>query len=181
MKTLILGLGNPLRGDDGVGWRVAEQVRLEVERVDTPPIEVDCLDQGGLSLMERLIGYDRVVLIDAMTTGQQMPGTVSCFPLEELPDPAAGHLTSAHDTTLQTALKLGRSMDARLPKTVTVVAVEAQRVYDFMEELSPAVAAAVPHAVQAVLHIARQPAQNGAEPKRDGHALADKRRRNGIT
>ena len=54
MKTLMIGLGNPILGDDGVGWRVAEEVTRKTNR--PADIEVDCVALGGLSLMERLTG-----------------------------------------------------------------------------------------------------------------------------
>ncbi len=148
MKVLVLGLGNPLLGDDGVGWRVAEQVKT---RIADPHVEIDFHSGGGLSLMERLIGYDRAIIIDALNTGRQPQGTVSSFRLEDLPNYAQSHLASAHETTLQTALQVGRTMGAVLPNDILIVAVEAQNVYDFSEELSPAVASAVPKAVELVI------------------------------
>jgi hydrogenase maturation protease len=146
-KTIIIGLGNPLLGDDSVGWRVAEQVRELCE------VDLDCLSVGGLSLMERLVGYDRAVLIDAITTGKQPTGSVSLYKLEELPDLSAGHTGSTHDTSLQNALKLGQSMGVQLPTEVVVVGIEAQSVYEFSEVLSPPVAAAIPQAVQMVMEL----------------------------
>ena len=158
MRTLVLGLGNPLLGDDGVGWRIAEECARRMEDPAAPssrmpPVEVDYFARGGLSLMERLIGYDRVIVIDAIDTGSQPVGTVQCFRLEELRDPNVGHLASAHDATLQTALGMGRALGASLPETVRVVAVEARNVYDFSEQLSPAVATAVPRAVEIVIEM----------------------------
>jgi len=168
-KTLVIGLGNPILGDDGVGWKVAETVkerlskemhfRLPVRPIGTKsihylsPIEVDCLSLGGLSLMERLLGYERAIIVDSMETGHSPVGSVRTFPLASLPDPMAGHSASAHDTSLITALKTAESIGADIPKRVDVVAVEAQNVYDFGEELSPPVAAAVPEAVQAVFDL----------------------------
>ncbi len=155
MKTLIIGLGNPILGDDGIGWRVAEEVKRGLE-TNSPilqfSIDIDCFALGGLSLMERMIGYDRAILIDAVATGQP-PGTVYRFQLEDLPEVSCAHTTAAHDTSLQNALKLGRRMGAKLPSSVAVVGVEAERLYDFSEELSPAVEAAVPEAARAVLEI----------------------------
>lgn len=163
MKILIIGLGNPILGDDGVGWRVAEEAKRRIAdgrfawQIATgdmsSAIEVDCFSLGGLSLMERMIGYDRAILIDAVTTGQP-PGTVYRFQMEDLPEMSCAHTTSAHDISLQNALKLGRRMGMHLPSSVTVVGVEAERLYDFSEELTPAVEAAVPQAVRAVLEIA---------------------------
>ena len=152
MKTLVLGLGNPLLGDDGVGWRVAQQVR---DQIADETAEVDFHAGGGLSLMERLVGYDRAIIIDAINTQRAPQGSVSCFALDDLPAEwrdAASHLASAHETNLQTALIVGRQMDAVLPNKIVIVAIESQQVYDFTETLSPAVANAMPQAVQFVLN-----------------------------
>ncbi|MDX1613041.1 MAG: hydrogenase maturation protease [Candidatus Promineifilaceae bacterium] len=145
-KILIVGLGNPILGDDGIGWHVADAVRERVEG-----IEIECLALGGLSLMERLVGYQRVIVIDAIQTKDGQIGDVYRLPLEALPDLSAGHTTAVHDTSLQTALRLGRAMGAELPDEITIVAVEARRVYDFSEELTPEVEAAIPAATEAVL------------------------------
>jgi hydrogenase maturation protease len=151
MKTLIIGLGNPILGDDGVGWKVAEELSSVVGRQSS--VEVDTAALGGLSLMERMLGYDRVVLVDSMETGYSPVGSVRSFPLASLPDPMSGHSASTHDTSLITALKTAESIGAHIPKRVDVVAVEAQNVYDFSEELSPLVAAAVPVAVEKVVEL----------------------------
>jgi hydrogenase maturation protease len=154
--TLIIGLGNPIRGDDGVGWRVAEQVRerltMQVEGACSAP-EVDCASLGGLWLMERMLGYDRVILIDSIESGDRPEGTVQTCRLEDLPNPSAGHSASAHDTSLITALQFARLSGAAVPTRVEIVAIEAKQVYDFSEKLSEAVSAAVPLAAEAVLNL----------------------------
>ena len=166
-RTLVVGLGNPILGDDGVGWRIAEEVsrRSGIPVGDAPlrgpqtslrePVTIECYSLAGLSLMERLIGYDRVILIDALNTGQHEQGAVVCFTLAEMHDLTCGHSASAHDVSLKQALQLGRSMGEPLPddEQVHVVAVEARHVYDFQESLSPAIAAAVPLAAQKALEL----------------------------
>ena len=146
-KTLVLGLGNPILGDDGVGWRVVETFRTTFEtHLARQPVEFDCLSVGGLSLMERMIGYDRVILVDAALTGNHPVGFVSCSLLEQIPNPAQGHLSSSHDTTLHNALAVGRNMGAHLPG-------EAQHTYEFSEQLSPPVSDAIPEAVNTILSL----------------------------
>jgi hydrogenase maturation protease len=152
MKTLIIGLGNPILGDDGVGWRVVEQVEKRITKMSLP-IEVDYLSLGGLSLMERLIGYERAIIVDAIYSGKNPFGNVTSFALDELPNPNDGHTTSAHDTTLITAMDAGKRLSVPLPETVQVVAIEAYNVHVFSEELSPPVAAAVPVATQKVIEL----------------------------
>jgi hydrogenase maturation protease len=167
MKTIVIGLGNPILGDDGIGWRVAEQVEKRLlennpmaaskpdknERPPSDSIEVEYLSLGGLSLMEHMIGYDRAILIDAIKSDNAPIGTVSSFPLAELPNRAIGHFSSAHDTTLQNAIQVGRSMGAQLPEDIMVVAVEAEFIYDFSEQLSPPVAASIPEATHTVMEL----------------------------
>jgi hydrogenase maturation protease len=153
MKTLVIGLGNPILGDDGVGWRVVEEIAHKT--ADRNDIEVDTVSLGGLSLMERITGYTRVILVDSFFTGKKPIGTISLFPLTELPDLSSGHTTAIHDTSLRNALNVGRSMEISLPRDedVLIVAIEAENVFDFSEILSPQVDAAVPQAVKAVLQL----------------------------
>jgi hydrogenase maturation protease len=153
MKTIIAGLGNPLLGDDGVGWKVAQEVKQRLD--DGSTVVVECYSLSGLSLMEQLIGYDRVILIDSLNTGRHEQGEVVTFTLNTLEDLTYGHSASAHDASLKTALGVGRSMGEALPadNEIHVVAIEARHVYDFSEELSLEVAASVPVAVQKVLDL----------------------------
>jgi hydrogenase maturation protease len=173
MKTLIIGLGNPILGDDGVGWKVAQEVEkiLSARPSQTlPPIsaqfsekwdemrgslKVECLALAGISLMEQMVGFGRVILVDSLNTGQYAQGEVVTFSLDSLEDLIHGHSASAHDLSLKGALKLGRSMGADLPRDedIQIVAIEAAHVYDFTEELTPEIAAAVPVAVQKVLEL----------------------------
>jgi hydrogenase maturation protease len=157
LKILIVGLGNPILGDDGVGWRVAErlQARLPASLPTAAGIQVEIvtLSLGGLSLMEHLIGYTHVIIIDALNSGQKPPGAVTVCTLDELPNRAVGHLSSAHDTSLQNALQVGRSLDAKLPEKIYIVGIESPFVYDFSEHLSPPATAALPQAEQQVIDL----------------------------
>jgi hydrogenase maturation protease len=149
-KCIVIGLGNPILGDDGFGWIVADQVRQH-SSLQTDKIDIECFSLGGLSLMERLVGYDSAILIDAIHLGQSPVGTIHVLPLADIPDNLAGHLSSSHDTTLKTAIQMGRSLGAHLPESITVVGVETSNSYDFSEELSMPVASAVPAVVQIVV------------------------------
>jgi hydrogenase maturation protease len=155
MRTILIGLGNPILGDDGVGWKVAEDVKTRLDsriaslsKVES--IDIEFLSLGGLSLMEHLIGYERAILIDAVSSDHET-GSVIVSQLGEMPDYSAFHITSAHDTSLQNALKLGRAMGANLPEDVIVIGIATKHVYHFSEEISPSMAEAIPKAVQIVM------------------------------
>jgi len=152
MKTIVIGLGNPILGDDGVGWRVAEELSRQLTH-KSDKIDICCLSVGGLTLMERLVGYNRAILVDALQTGLHPPGTVKQLQLEELPDQISSHMVSTHDANLKTALQLGREMGVQLPEQIMVVGIEAQHVIDFSDTLSPSVRSAIPQAVQIVSNL----------------------------
>lgn len=157
MNTIVIGLGNPILSDDGVGWRVAEEVKKQlpsrpgIHMADKGGyVDIEFLSLGGISLMESLIGYDRAILIDAIASDQE-PGNVILTKLSELPNYSGIHTTSTHDTSLQNALELGKRLGAKLPDEVLVVGVSTNRSYDFGEKLTPPVQAAVPQAAKIVI------------------------------
>ena len=157
-RTIVIGLGNPMLGDDGVGWRVADEVEglLRTARNagrSIPDVEVERLGVGGLRLMECLTGYEAAILVDAAEFRDRPIGEVCSCSLGELEDYAAGHLDSAHDASLRTALALGRRLGASLPNRIEAVTIQVQSTDIFCEELSPEVADAVPVAVSAVMSI----------------------------
>jgi hydrogenase maturation protease len=159
--TIIVGLGNPILGDDGVGWKIAEQVQMAI--ADQPAyahVVVESLSLGGLSLMEHLMGYERAIIIDAVYLNQALPGSLYSIDLNELPNLSSGHLTSTHDTSLQTALDVGRAMGAALPTDIHILGIESIRIFDFSEELTPEVSAAIPQAVQITLQLINDGGRN---------------------
>ena len=151
MKTLVVGLGNPILGDDGVGWQIAHELQ-QIKQIPSD-VTIECLAIGGISLMEALIDYDRAIIIDAIVTHQVPIGSTNYFKLEDLPNPSSGHMSSAHDTSLLTALHVGQSLGAHLPEDISVVTIESQKVNEFSEILTPAVAAAVPVAIRIILDL----------------------------
>ena len=160
-STIVVGIGNPILGDDGIGWRVVEEVerRWAAEPragAELPPVVFLCVALGGLSLMERLVGAGRAILVDAVRTGDRPVGTVFDIPLAELVPGVSGHMDNAHDASLSVALAAGRSLGAQLPAEITVVGIEAHRVEEFSEELSAPIVAARSAAVEAVLAILRR-------------------------
>jgi hydrogenase maturation protease len=145
--TLVVGLGNPILGDDGVGWRVAEAVKA---RLDDSAVDVICLSLGGLALMEHLAGYRRAIIVDAMTTGAA-PGSLHSLSASEMDELSVQHTASVHDLSLSAALVFGRKLGLELPEDIRVIGVEAEPDFDFGETLSAPVEQAMPAAVRAVM------------------------------
>lgn len=153
MKTLIIGLGNPILTDDGVGVKVAYEIEKALPPYTRYTIHVTEASVGGLRLMEMMVGYDKTIIIDALVSqdGEQ-PGSVRRLTLADLRAVSpTQHSASAHDTTLITALDSGRAIGLHLPQEVVIYAITVANVLDFSEEMTPSVAAVMPQVVTAVL------------------------------
>lgn len=154
MKTLIIGLGNPILTDDGVGVKVAYELEKIIDLNSYPNLTITEASAGGLRLMEAMLGYDRVLLIDAFLLDEKttVPGRIHRMTLDELRSlTPTQHSTSAHDTSLVTALDAAREMGYKTPSLMTIFAVEVENILEFSETPTPAVAAAIPLVTQMVL------------------------------
>jgi hydrogenase maturation protease len=159
--TLVLGLGNPILGDDGVGLFVAREAGLML--CGHPEITVAEAMAEGFDLMDILAGYARVIIIDAAKTEGGRPGQVHVLRPEDLP--ASRRLTSGHEISLVTALALGRTLGVLMPEDVTIVAIEVVDDQTFGEGCSPEVAAAIQESAAAIVNdvLGRRPLAGRAE------------------
>ncbi len=147
MKTLLLGLGNPILSDDSVGIRLATDIAGRLGECPGLDVVSDC-SAGGLELLEVLSGYDRVILLDSIVTAGGVPGEWCRFTAESLRETV--HLSNVHDANFATALALGRGMGRSLPPDgeIHILAVEVAENTTFSESLSPPVAQAYPRILE---------------------------------
>lgn len=138
MKVTVIGIGNTLATDDGVGIRAVEQLQGVVsdERVCFAQSE-----RGGLDLLDLLEGYSRAFVIDAALTGTKLPGTISSFKIR-MPF-VAEPLPSLHTIGLRTVLAFGTAIGINLPEEVTVYTVEARDIETLHEGCTREVEAAI--------------------------------------
>lgn len=148
MRTLVLGIGNPILGDDGVGFHIAQELANEIkdENIDVKDTSVD-----GLNLLELIVGYDKVIIIDAIMTEDGEVGEIYQLKPEDIGKPAQS-IISAHHLNLLTAIKLGKRLfPKKMPGAVIVFAVGIQEVTEFTEEMTGKVKEAIPKAVNLIL------------------------------
>ena len=146
MKTLILGLGNPILSDDGVGVWVARALE---GRLNQPNVTVMETSVAGLDFLELLVGYDRAIIIDAIQTKEGKVGQV--YRLEPEVFNATRHVSTPHDVNFATALELGKRLGLALPQQIIIFAIEVENVTTFGEECTPKVREAIPVCVEVVI------------------------------
>jgi len=141
----VLGIGNPMHGDDGIGPRVVEQLRqLGL------PVEVEALDAGaaGFDLLNWLNGPQRVIIVDAADVGLEA-GQFARFTTEQVELKGAAEGAGSHQTGLAEVLALARALERPLPEIV-VFGVQPGSL-EWGMGLTAEVEAAVPLLVRAVL------------------------------
>ena len=140
-KVVVVGLGNPYRTDDGVGIEVIRRLEGAVEA------EVWEAARGGLPLAQALLGYSRVLVVDAAPF---LPaGEVSLVPLAEIPRSSLGR-EGPHGLGLAGALSLLSRSGLPVPEC-WALAIGVPPDPPFGEGLSQEVSRAVPRAVAEVM------------------------------
>jgi hydrogenase maturation protease len=145
-KTLVLGIGNPILQDDGVGIHVINELRPYLKNLK---VKVDIVYTGGMNLLDIIRGYDKVILVDAIKNENCKTGEVKCFTLAEAP---TIHSSNPHDISLSEALHLAKQLgETHLPQEIIVIGIVVKNTLDFGEHLTNEVASAIPNAVSMVL------------------------------
>lgn len=149
MKTLILGMGNPILSDDGVGLFIAGKLAGKIQGVDviTTPLV-------GLNLLDILAGYDKLFLIDAMTIGRSV-GEIA--KLEE--GEGSLHLFSSHGLNFPEIMRLGRELGYKMPEVAAIYGIEIGHEVAFGEglssELKAKAEAAIPELIEDIRRLIR--------------------------
>jgi len=137
-RTLVIGYGNTLRGDDGAGIRAAELVATRLPDVDSL-----CVHELQPELAETISLYDRVFFLDASIRSERLRQ----FTLE----PGAAAPDGSHTLSPATLLSLSQTLYRRLPHTATLIEIPAFRC-DFGEQLSTETEGFVNACVEKVQH-----------------------------
>jgi hydrogenase maturation protease len=149
LKALVLALGNSLKGDEGVAQVVLEELRKRLRTGDG--LELTGSVIGGIALINRMLGFDKVLIIDPDQTPGRSPGDIHVH----APDTMEEMLHAASDAgSLKRNLELGEKFyPGQMPKEVAVIGIEVEDIDHFREGLTPAVAAAVPKTVEEAMRI----------------------------
>jgi hydrogenase maturation protease len=150
MSTRIIGLGNSILKDDGVGIYAVREVRRCLDEA-CPDADVDIVETevGGFSLMELMAGWKRVILVDSIQFDGLEPGTVVRIQPGDLR--TSLRLRSVHDIDLPTVLELGRRLGLAMPGEVAVFGIQAEDALTFGEFLTDAAERGLKKAVNLIL------------------------------
>ena len=144
METLILGIGNPILSDDGVGIEIARRLKAAI-----PGLKVEETNEAAVVIIDYVAGHDRLIIIDSIKTGQGRPGDLYKLGLEDLGRAAVP--SSAHSMDVATAFEVGRSLGCKMPESVSIYAVEVRDNARFSERCTEEVAEKIPSIVERII------------------------------
>lgn len=149
VRTLLLGMGNPILSDDAIGIRLAQGLGPRLTTAAGLEILEECCT-GGLELLDVVAGFDRLIVLDSIKTEGGRAG--AWYRLDGADLRETMHLNNVHDANFATALELGRRMGLRLPDDdqIHILAVEVSDNATFSDRLSPPLEAAMPALVDEI-------------------------------
>ncbi len=144
MKTLILGIGNPILTDDGVGIKIAQKLKE-----GNPELEVMETSEAGIALLELIVGYDKLIIIDSIKTERGKPGELYRLELEDLKPTM--EFSSSHGIGIATAIELGQRMGYKIPKYISLYAIEIKDNTTFNEECTKEIEGRIPSIIKQII------------------------------
>ena len=165
MKTLVLGLGNELYGDDAVGIHVIRRLKEDfkdkkIEARLLKDVELEECSLSGLALLEVIVGYDTLILIDTIKKPLPVTGKIHLMEgkdLRHIPGP------SPHYVSIPQTIEIGEKLELQVPSRIKIIAVEAKNIYNLGEGLTQEMTKAIPAIVEQVKNVLREIA--GLQPK----------------
>jgi hydrogenase maturation protease len=150
MNTRIIGIGNTILSDDGVGIYAAREVRRRLLAEDCL-VQADVVESevGGFALMELMAGWRRVILVDSIQFDDLSPGSVIRIEPQDLR--TSLKLRSVHEIDLPTALELGRRLGFEMPREVIIFGIQAEDAWTLGESLTDAGTRGMREAVERIL------------------------------
>lgn len=128
MKKVLIGLGNTIVSDDRIGIYLAE--RLEKEKKD---FEIIKTSFSGFNLVDLMLGYEKVIVVDSIKTGLNNIGNIEHYSLEDFEDIET---FSIHTTDLISAIRTMRDFKLDVPEDISFIAVEVKDITTFKETFS---------------------------------------------
>ncbi len=140
-RTVVLGLGNPVLCDDGVGLAVVAALRQLLKAAPIPGVDVLASTRAGFELIDLLRDYRRAILVDCLALPNPQPGRVRRLSRDDVS--GSSRLVNAHEVSVGVAFQLAEQLGIPMPTEVEILAVEAADTCTIVERLTPAVEAAV--------------------------------------
>ena len=149
--SLILGIGNDILMDDGIGVKLVDKFKAENTN---PNVAFETCMLGGFDVLDLIVGYKKVIIIDAIKTKNGTPGDIYYLQPSDFKETL--HLSNMHDVSFLNALKFGNKLNLGVPKQIDIIAIEIVEDRIFGNEFTSPLMAKYPKIIKEVREKVRQ-------------------------
>ncbi|MBN2603344.1 MAG: hydrogenase maturation protease [Candidatus Thermoplasmatota archaeon] len=145
MKTIVIGVGNPILKDDAVGIHVARELKKIIKNKD---IEIDEAYTGGMNLLDLILGFDKAIIADSFIGEKE--GEIRKLTINDI---SSSRSLNPHGLTLIESIEMARRLgETKIPEEIMFYVILLKKYpSEFGEELRTKVRAAIPKAVNMIL------------------------------
>jgi len=146
-KIIVIGLGNKVLGDDGIGTHLISDLQREL---NLDGISYQTSVNGSMEIIELLNEYQRAFIIDGIRTAEGKPGDIYFMDSNNFLETL--HISNPHDMDFLTSLKLAEKLNFKIPEKISIIAVEVMEDKVFNESLTPSLLEKYPDILQLTIN-----------------------------
>lgn len=145
----VIGMGNPLLGDDSVGLLIVDDL-IKAHAKTLHEVDFQKNYSGGMDLLDNLIDKEKAVIVDCIKTGSKPPGYCHEFTIEDIEEITQPRIADAHSLDLLTVLEMGERCGFSIPKEIIIYGIEGTEFLEFCEKPTPAVKRGIQRTVEKI-------------------------------
>lgn len=157
-SVFVLGMGNPILGDDGIGCRIASELKLRLG--DYSGITFLSTSFSLVRIVDEIAGHDRLIVIDSISTGEHPPGTF--LEIEILDEQYEHSPISQHHFSIGSLMDMGSNLGLKMPAEIIIYGVEIEPALEFKDTFSPAIEDKLPEYIDEII---KNEFENYAKPE----------------
>jgi len=145
-----LGIGNTIRGDDGIGIYIAEEIKKKLVNKKNN-VNVISTETAGLNLLDLIVGYSKLIIVDSIQVSSNNElGHMFEFEVNQLNSPN-GHFNS-HDIDFSKLFKIGKKLGIKLPRKIKIYGIGISSVKGFNQKCNFQLQKMIPDIAQCIIN-----------------------------
>jgi len=145
-----LGIGNTIRGDDGIGIYIAEEIKKKLVTKKNN-VTVMSSETAGLTLLDLIVGYSKLIIVDSIQVNSNNElGHI--FKLEVNQINSSNSHFNSHDIDLSKLFKIGKKLGIKLPKEIKIYGIGISSVKGFKQRCNPRLGKMIPDLAQGIIN-----------------------------
>lgn len=146
-----MGIGNTIRGDDGIGIYIAEEIKKKLVNKKNK-VTVISTETAGLNLLDLIVGYNKLIIVDSIQVSSNNElGHIFELEVNQL-NSSNSHFNS-HDIDFSKLFKLGKKLGIKLPKKIKIYGIGISSVKGFKQRCNPQLINMIPDIAQCIINI----------------------------